>query len=52
MFKDSYVLEFLNLPEKFHERDLPKAIIHNLKNFILGFGKDFTKYQECKNTHL
>ena len=41
MFKDSYVLEFLNLPEKFHEKDLQKAIIHNLKNFILEFGKDF-----------
>lgn len=41
MFKDSYILEFLNLPEKFYEKDLQKAIIHNLKNFILEFGKDF-----------
>ncbi len=41
MFKDSYVLEFLNLPEKFYERDLQKAIIHHLKKFILEFGKDF-----------
>lgn len=41
-FLDSYVLEFLDLPEKVSEYDLRKAIIHNLKNFILEIGKDFT----------
>jgi len=41
-FLDTYVLEFLDLPEKYNERDLRKAIIHNLKNFILEVGKDFT----------
>jgi len=41
-FLDTYVLEFLDLPEKYNERDLRKAIIHNLKNFILEIGKDFT----------
>ena len=41
-FLDTYVLEFLNLPEKVSESDLQKAIIHNLKNFILEIGKDFT----------
>lgn len=39
---DSYVLEFLNLPEQYSENHLKKAIIGNLKNFILEFGKDFT----------
>ena len=39
---DSYVLEFLNLPEQYSENNLKKAIIVNLKNFILEFGKDFT----------
>ena len=39
---DSYVLEFLDLPEKFSEDDLKRAIIKNLKNFILEIGKDFT----------
>ena len=39
---DSYVLEFLNLPEQYSENNLKKAIISNLKNFILEFGKDFT----------
>jgi predicted nuclease of restriction endonuclease-like (RecB) superfamily len=41
-FLDTYVLEFLDLPEKYNERDLQKAIIHNLKNFILEAGRDFT----------
>ncbi|HBE77821.1 MAG TPA: DUF1016 domain-containing protein [Firmicutes bacterium] len=41
-FLDTYVLEFLNLPETVSENDLRKAIIRNLKNFILEIGKDFT----------
>lgn len=41
-FLDTYVLEFLNLPEKFSEHELKKAIIANLKDFILEIGKDFT----------
>ena len=39
---DTYVLEFLDLPEQYTENNLKKAIIGNLKNFILEFGKDFT----------
>jgi len=39
--RDSYVLEFLDLPEKHKEKDLRKAIVSNLKKFILEFGKDF-----------
>lgn len=39
---DTYVLEFLDLPEQFSERNLRKAIIGNLKQFILEFGKDFS----------
>jgi predicted nuclease of restriction endonuclease-like (RecB) superfamily len=41
-FLDTYVLEFLNLPKRVTENDLQKAIIRNLKNFILEIGKDFT----------
>ncbi|MFI3326563.1 MAG: PDDEXK nuclease domain-containing protein [Clostridia bacterium] len=41
-FLDSYVLEFLDLPETFSEHDFQKAIIQNIKKFILEFGKDFT----------
>lgn len=36
------MLEFLDLPEKFTERSFKKAIIENLKQFILEFGKDFS----------
>lgn len=41
-FLDNYVLEFLELPQKFSEKDLQKSITRNLKNFILEFGRDFT----------
>ena len=40
--RDTYVLEFLDIPEDYKEKDLRKAIITNLKQFILEFGKDFT----------
>jgi predicted nuclease of restriction endonuclease-like (RecB) superfamily len=40
--RDSYVLEFLDIPEHHKERELRKAIISNLRDFILEFGKDFT----------
>lgn len=39
---DTYILEFLDLPEDFSENNLRKAITHNLKQVILEFGKDFT----------
>lgn len=39
---DTYVLEFLDLPEQFSEKNLRKAIIGNLKQFILEFGRDFS----------
>lgn len=41
-FKDTYILEFLNLPKTFTEKDLQKSIISNFRDFILEFGKDFT----------
>jgi predicted nuclease of restriction endonuclease-like (RecB) superfamily len=41
-FLDSYVLDFLHLPEKHPEETLQKAIIANMKEFILEIGKDFT----------
>ena len=41
VFKDIYVLDFLNLPEVHSEGDLSRSIVSNLKDFILEFGKDF-----------
>jgi predicted nuclease of restriction endonuclease-like (RecB) superfamily len=40
-FKDSYVFEFLNLSEPHSESDLQRAILRQMKNFILELGKDF-----------
>ncbi|MBQ6419443.1 MAG: DUF1016 family protein [Clostridia bacterium] len=39
---DTYILEFLDLPEQYSENNFRKAIILNLKKFILEFGKDFS----------
>jgi len=41
VFKDTYILDFLELPQKFQESDLRGAIVKNLRKFILEFGKDF-----------
>lgn len=39
--KDNYVLEFLGLPMQHDESHLQKALIHNMKQFILELGRDF-----------
>lgn len=39
--RDMYMLEFLDLPDPYLEYDLQKAIIKNIKNFLLEFGRDF-----------
>lgn len=39
--KDSYVFEFLNLPEPHTEGDLQKGLLQQMKKFILELGKDF-----------
>lgn len=41
-FKDEYILDFLGLKDEFSEKDLRKAIIQNLKQFFLEFGRYFT----------
>ena len=41
-FKDSYILEFLNLPTDHNENQLQKALLNKMKNFILELGKDFS----------
>ncbi len=39
---DTYNLEFLDLPNQYTEQELKRAIISNMKKFILEIGKDFT----------
>ena len=41
IFKDSYLVDFLNLPEGHSEQELQVAIIMNLKRFLLELGRDF-----------
>ena len=45
-FLDSYVIEFLDLPPAYKEPDFRKALIQNMKAFILELGKDFTFIDE------
>jgi predicted nuclease of restriction endonuclease-like (RecB) superfamily len=40
-FKDSYVFEFLNLHEPYIENDLRKALLKELKQFMLELGSDY-----------
>ncbi len=42
VFRDSYVLDFLNLPPDHSENDLKTALVRCLKDFILELGRDFT----------
>ena len=41
MFKDTYFVDFLNLPKKHSESKLKKGLIEHMKQFILELGKDF-----------
>ncbi|MCK9373415.1 MAG: PDDEXK nuclease domain-containing protein [Sulfuricurvum sp.] len=43
LIKDSFVLEFLNIPEQHHylESDLEEKLISNLQQFLLELGKGF-----------
>lgn len=40
-FKDSYVFEFLNIPDPHSESDLQRGLVRQMKSFILELGKDF-----------
>ncbi len=42
IFRDSYVLDFLNLPYSHSEKDLKTALVTCLRGFILELGRDFT----------
>lgn len=41
-FKNQFVLEFLGLTEEHSEKELRKAILANLRDFFLEFGRDVT----------
>ena len=41
VFKDTYIIDFLELPKKYSEKEMSVALIKNFKKFILELGKDF-----------
>lgn len=41
MFKDSYLLDFLDLPERHSETDLQAGLLRNLRKFLLELGDGF-----------
>lgn len=41
IFKDSYIVEFLDLPREHAERDLHQALVQKLKDFLIELGRDF-----------
>lgn len=40
-FKESYILDFLDLKEEFDERELEISLINNISNFLIELGKGF-----------
>lgn len=40
-FLDQYVVEFLDLPDAFHENDFRKALVKGMRNFMLELGEDY-----------
>lgn len=40
-FKDTYIFDFLNLPDIHSENDLQRGLIKQMKDFILELGRDF-----------
>ena len=41
VFKDSYLVEFLDLPTRHAEIDLHRGLLHRLKDFLIELGRDF-----------
>jgi len=42
VFRDPYVLDFLQLKDSYAERDLEAAILHDIEAFLLELGEGFT----------
>jgi predicted nuclease of restriction endonuclease-like (RecB) superfamily len=48
VFRNTYVLDFLNLPQAFKEKDLETALLENLQQFILELGNGFAFLERQK----
>jgi predicted nuclease of restriction endonuclease-like (RecB) superfamily len=48
VFKNTYVLDFLNLPAFYSEKELENALVSNIEKFILELGKGFAFVERQK----
>jgi predicted nuclease of restriction endonuclease-like (RecB) superfamily len=48
VFRDPYILDFLNLKDIYQEKDLEQAILKELEQFIFELGKGFTFVERQK----
>ncbi len=49
VFRDSYLLEFLDLPEVHSESELQRGLVSNLRKFLIELGSDFCFISEQKH---
>ena len=52
VFKNSYILNFLNLPSNYSEADLETALLNNLQQFILELGNGFAFLERQKRISI
>ncbi len=52
VFKDTYLLDFLDLPGPHSERDLQRGLVANLRQFLLELGTDFSFVGEQFRLHV
>jgi predicted nuclease of restriction endonuclease-like (RecB) superfamily len=52
LVRDPYILEFLNLSDEYAEGELERAIIDNLENFLVDFGRGFTFFARQRKIRI
>jgi predicted nuclease of restriction endonuclease-like (RecB) superfamily len=52
VFKNTYVLDFLNLPHKFKESELENALVSEIEKFILELGSGFAFVERQKRISI
>jgi predicted nuclease of restriction endonuclease-like (RecB) superfamily len=52
IFKDPYILDFLELNDHYYEKDLEDAILRELENFLLELGAGFSFIGRQQRVHI
>ena len=52
IFKNTYVLDFLNLPHRYSEKELEQALVENVQEFILELGSGFAFLERQKRISI